>query len=144
MRRRVPFLRKGGGGRFHKVARLGQSSCARLLLTTIPPLHTTKPPPKVHRKGAYEMFKMAAAVVRKLFGDNRIDIRFAPQPFHIPAQPNRGYFAREAWTMRQQKQKRRLSSSLSVETEMPAILFDLDGTLVDSNYQHVNASTAAS
>ena len=85
------------------------------------------------------MFKKATAVVRKLFGDNRIDIRFAPQPLHKPAQPKRGYFALEAWTMRQQKQKRRLSPSLSVETEMPAILFDLDGTLVDSNYQHVNA-----
>jgi HAD superfamily hydrolase (TIGR01509 family) len=26
-----------------------------------------------------------------------------------------------------------------VETEMPAVLFDLDGTLIDSNYQHVDA-----
>ncbi len=27
----------------------------------------------------------------------------------------------------------------SVEAEMPAVLFDLDGTLIDSNYQHVDA-----
>ena len=32
-----------------------------------------------------------------------------------------------------------LSSTKISDFEMPAVLFDLDGTLIDSNYQHVNA-----
>src|ERR1700686_2713086 len=36
------------------------------------------------------------------------------------------------------KQTSRHHAQLSVPTKMPAILFDLDGTLIDSNYQHVN------
>src|ERR1700726_2673302 len=40
-------------------------------------------------------------------------------------------------TMR--KQSRQPRSIPSTRLEMPAVLFDLDGTLIDSNYQHVNA-----
>ncbi len=42
-------------------------------------------------------------------------------------------------TMRQKKQPVQRPTLPSVETEMPAILFDLDGTLRDRHYQHVNA-----
>src|ERR1700727_1595901 len=31
----------------------------------------------------------------------------------------------------------------AIQTDLPAVLFDLDGTLVDSNYQHVNAWSEA-
>lgn len=41
---------------------------------------------------------------------------------------------------RHQQTARDTSSSAEIETpQMPAVLFDLDGTLIDSNYQHVNA-----
>ena len=49
----------------------------------------------------------------QLFANNRIDAR-GPATTFRPPQP-------------------------SVEAELPAILFDLDGTLIDSNYQHVDA-----
>jgi hypothetical protein len=42
-------------------------------------------------------------------------------------------------TMRQKKQPLERHTLPSVETEMPAILFDLDGTWRDRNYQPVNA-----
>ena len=41
--------------------------------------------------------------------------------------------------MRWQKQNLQRSAPPSVEMKMPAVLFDLDGTLIDSNYQHVDA-----
>jgi phosphoglycolate phosphatase-like HAD superfamily hydrolase len=41
--------------------------------------------------------------------------------------------------MRQKKQPLQRHTLPSVETEMPATLFDLDGTLIDRNYQHVSA-----
>src|SRR6202043_209252 len=43
-----------------------------------------------------------------------------------------------ARTPQQTKQTSRHHAPPSVATKMPAILFDLDGTLIDSNYQHVN------
>ena len=41
--------------------------------------------------------------------------------------------------MRGRKQLPPVHFSASAKTNLPAVLFDLDGTLVDSNYQHVNA-----
>jgi len=35
------------------------------------------------------------------------------------------------------------SSGEPAHREFPAVLFDLDGTLIDSNYQHVNAWSEA-
>jgi hypothetical protein len=35
------------------------------------------------------------------------------------------------------------SSAKTANLEMPAVLFDLDGTLIDSNYQHVPAWSEA-
>src|ERR1700680_5284105 len=44
-------------------------------------------------------------------------------------------------TLQQKQSSRRpaLPSAEPEQLELPAILFDLDGTLIDSNYQHVNA-----
>ena len=39
--------------------------------------------------------------------------------------------------------RRRKAYRDSTSSEMPAVLFDLDGTLLDSNYQHVNAWSEA-
>jgi hypothetical protein len=45
-----------------------------------------------------------------------------------------------------QKSKRSQSRNLpskAGKTDLPAVLFDLDGTLIDTNYQHVNAWSEA-
>lgn len=44
--------------------------------------------------------------------------------------------------MRRKVEKARTTHS-DVDTELPALLFDLDGTLIDSNYQHVAAWSEA-
>lgn len=46
---------------------------------------------------------------------------------------------RETLTRRRQTRPVERPAPFSVETKLPAVLFDLDGTLIDSNYQHVNA-----
>ena len=44
---------------------------------------------------------------------------------------------------KQSRRQRLLPSAEPRRLEMPAVLFDLDGTLIDSNYQHVNAWSEA-
>ena len=80
-----------------------------------------------------------------LFAIRRLDIQgIASQPFDPSLQPNANNFLRTtsssetSMTPQQGKQTSRHHTQPSVATKMPAILFDLDGTLIDSNYQHVN------
>ena len=40
---------------------------------------------------------------------------------------------------KKQPPRHTFSSPKTSNPELPAVLFDLDGTLIDSNYQHVNA-----
>jgi hypothetical protein len=79
-----------------------------------------------------------------LFAIHRLDITgIAPQPFDQSLQP-RGHFLITARIeisiiRRLGKQRFQHHAQPSIATKMPAILFGLDGTLIDSNYRHVNA-----
>lgn len=89
------------------------------------------------------MAKSASAVVANHTPERS---PFRSQPF-VKHQHPKGvsrqflYGKTESLTMRKEKQPlgRRTQPAEIHPLEPPALLFDLDGTLIDSNYQHVNA-----
>ncbi len=62
--------------------------------------------------------------------------------FQNKSAPNREDFASESCDLTMSARRRKAYRD-STSSETPTVLFDLDGTLLDSNYQHVNAWSEA-